>query len=173
MRSMTKMAIEELRSADKKKALFMTLTTHEILTGEECSKALNRFWVSFKRKYWVRDYIFVREIQERGAYHYHIIIFDITWLPVQELREIWTIGSVNLKPIYNFNKRYNYIIKEITKQGQARLHASIHLLDALGIRQMKRALKEFFSFVNWLRIRLLSKTISMATFDFLYRVVLT
>ena len=95
-RSMAKWAASELARSDRK-CVMVTLTFDgmpEDWTGKDCTSAFNRFMTRFKRQYWCRDYLVCREVQDRGVYHYHMIVFDVDWLPFAEVEALWGCGFV-------------------------------------------------------------------------------
>lgn len=88
---------------------FLTLTFKENITDpkkansyfkEFVKKLNNAFSVSLK-------YIAMLENQERGAIHYHVIIFNAPYMPHTKLVKLWTKGSVNIQSLL-FRKQYSY-----------------------------------------------------------------
>jgi hypothetical protein len=105
--------------------------------GKDCQVALNQFMTRFRRMYWCRDYLVARELQERGVYHYHLVVFGVSFLPFAEMNSMWGYGFVWLTAYDSPGSAMRYVLKEVDKGG--RLHASIHLLDLLGVRLAVRA----------------------------------
>ena len=60
------------------------------------------------------EYIAVREFQERGAVHYHMLC-NIPYIPNAELREIWGHGFVNIQSVEEVDNVGAYITKYMTK----------------------------------------------------------
>jgi len=112
-------------------AVMVTLTPSEnIQDGRLFSSQLNRFMVELKR--YLNDknikYVAVREKQERGAYHYHLIIFGYKFIPHDVLAHLWRIGWVWVSVVSN-EYAITYILKYVRKGSQGgRLHSSFSLL---------------------------------------------
>lgn len=144
-KSMARWAATELRKQSTV-CLMVTLTfegTPATWTGKQCTQAFNGFMNKFKRTYWCRDYLVARELQERGVYHYHMVILGIKWLNFDEVEAMWGHGFVWLTAYDQPASAMRYVLKYVDKGG--RLHASIHLLDSLQVRTLVRALKNFAS----------------------------
>lgn len=60
-------------------------------------------------------YLTVPERQQRGAWHYHTIMFNAPFMPFQILQPIWRNGDVNIKMVRDPDHMGNYISKYITK----------------------------------------------------------
>lgn len=114
-------------------------------SGAECQRAFNRFMMRFKRAYWCRDYLVAREVQERGVYHYHMVVMDVEFLPFAEIDAMWGCGFVWLTSFDNPGRALGYAMKYVNKGG--RLHASYHLIAGLGVRDIVLSMRAFFSAV--------------------------
>jgi hypothetical protein len=134
MLSCTKYILKYEKEALMKKfsyAVMITLTPSEnIQDGRLFSSQLNRFMVELKR--YLNDkninYVAVREKQERGAYHYHLIVFGYKYIPHDVLAKIWRIGWVWVSVVSN-EYAITYILKYVRKGSQGgRLHSSYNLL---------------------------------------------
>ena len=102
------------------KPVFLTLTTQENIT--DLSIANNEFKLFIKRFNYKLGYnlkyIAVPEFQERGAVHFHIIIFNIPFIQVNVIREIWRNGeqrNIDIRLINRGKKAFKYITKYISK----------------------------------------------------------
>ena len=62
----------------------------------------------------VIKYLTVPELQKRGAWHYHIILFNCKYVPFYQLKKIWGNGGVWIKALNN-NLDGTTIAKYITK----------------------------------------------------------
>lgn len=139
MISMTRSALNDLRKQNGK-CLMITLTFRDLdVPGDYATEKLNKFWTRFKRKYDFKDYVVCREFQKRGTIHYHILIFDLVWLPFVEVSAMWGEGYIGLTAFDNDSRAINYAVKEISKGGL--LHSSRHLLDKLFIRDYYKNIK--------------------------------
>lgn len=102
------------------KPIFLTLTTKENIT--ELKRANTEFRLFIKRfNYYLGRpirYIAVPEFQERGAVHYHILIFNLPFIDANIIRDIWKNGeerNINMKLVHKGIKIFNYITKYISK----------------------------------------------------------
>lgn len=61
-------------------------------------------------------YVAVPERQERGALHYHIIVFNVPFIPMlkEQLLKIWGVGFTNFKKVSS-NKVARYLTKYMGK----------------------------------------------------------
>jgi hypothetical protein len=112
-------------------ALMITLTSAvNSSDGKLFSFEFNHF-ITYLKRYLNNDklyYIVVREVQERGAYHYHMVIFGYKFIPIEALNEFWRLGFVWVDMITTV-EGIQYILKYVKKGQQfGRLHASYTFL---------------------------------------------
>lgn len=99
---------------------FFTLTFKENVTDHEKANAEFRSFIKrlnykiFKKESGLK-YVCVVERQERGALHYHIVLFNMPFVPVSELSEIWGNGFVRINEIKNVDNLGAYVVKYIEK----------------------------------------------------------
>ena len=63
-------------------------------------------------------YIWVWELQKRGAIHYHVLLFDVPFIPIEKLRTMWPHGFIkinNLKEVIGTANIGRYIVKYFEK----------------------------------------------------------
>jgi hypothetical protein len=108
----------------KQRTKFITITFRENKQDlEEANKEITKY---LKRlSYYLYDinknvikYIAVPELQQRGAWHYHIILFNMPYIPHHVLFEKWGQGGVYinaLKPNSNGVEVAKYVTKYISK----------------------------------------------------------
>jgi len=112
-------------------AVMITLTSSgNISDGSVFSNEFNHFIIYLKRYLKNKDlyYVVVREKQERGAYHYHVVLFGYKFIPFEVLSEYWRLGFVWVSFISN-RQGVDYILKYVKKDKQfGRLHASYTFL---------------------------------------------
>lgn len=99
---------------------FFTLTFEENVTDHEKANALFRSFVkklnySLFKKHSGLKYVCVVERQERGALHYHIVLFNMPFVPVEELSKIWGHGFVRINEIKDVDNLGAYVVKYIEK----------------------------------------------------------
>lgn len=96
---------------------FLTLTFKENVTDV---KSANKDFDLFKRRlnrylgYRIK-YLVVVEFQKRGAVHYHVVIFNIRYIPVNELAKIWSNGFIKLNKIEEVDNIGAYVSKYMGK----------------------------------------------------------
>ena len=82
---------------------FITITFKENITDIEYANAEFKKFIKrlnyrlFKTKKAKLKYIAVWELQKRGAIHYHIIFFSLPFIAHKKLKELWPLGSINVK----------------------------------------------------------------------------
>ncbi|MGT2750542.1 rolling circle replication-associated protein [Streptococcus orisasini] len=107
----------------EKMTKFLTITTKEnIQSRQEFNLLFDKFmkrlnYHAFKSKKKLLKYVAVLEKQKRGAYHAHILLFNLPYIPYKKLQKIWTLGSVwiNLVDIDSKDNRGRYITKYMEK----------------------------------------------------------
>jgi len=99
------------------KPVFLTLTfTENIQSLEKANYKFRQFIKRFDYKlgYKLR-YVSVPEFQERGAVHYHLIIFNIPFIKGQDIEKIWAYGKTDIKLVNRGTGAFNYIVKYLNK----------------------------------------------------------
>lgn len=103
---------------------FLTLTFAKNITDKEyCLMKYRSFIKSLQRSYGDIKYITVLEKQKRGAYHFHIILFDFPYIDLEVLNNKWKYGYTDIKIIKNNSfikngRRYEfsgYLVKYLGK----------------------------------------------------------
>jgi len=113
-------------------AVMITLTSSgNIGDGSVFSDEFNHFIIYLKR--YLRDnklyYVVVREKQQRGAFHYHMVLFGYKFIPYEALSSFWRLGYIWISFISN-REGVEYIMKYVRKGNQfGRLHSSYNLLS--------------------------------------------
>jgi len=60
-------------------------------------------------------YVAVPEFQERGAVHYHLIIFNINFIKGADIEKTWAYGKTDIKLVNRGTGAFNYIVKYLNK----------------------------------------------------------
>ena len=114
---------------------FITLTQAGYKDRAQLKRARNRFLIYLKRHYNIKYYIIKSEQQQRGSWHYHLILFDMPYLTEKEmkkLRDIWREGiNVKFEQAKNIDHVLFYLVSYINKIGPGRLSWSRSLLQLL------------------------------------------
>ena len=102
----------------KESPVFMTLTLKENIQDlKTANRLFSKFIMRFNdyQKYQIR-YVAVPEFQERGAVHYHTIVFNLPFTKASLIEQkIWKLGSVNMRLIQRQYGLFNYLTKYISK----------------------------------------------------------
>lgn len=104
----------------KQTTKFLTLTFKENITklekaNQEFTKFMKRLsYYAYKIRKNVIKYIAVPELQKRGVWHYHIVLFNVKYIPWHILMRIWDQGSVYINALKK-NMKGTEIAKYITK----------------------------------------------------------
>jgi len=82
-------------------------------------------------------YVAIPEFQKRGAIHYHVIYFNLPFVPVQILtKEIWGHGNVDIHILRKIKNIASYVAKYISKETLDKRHKGHRLL--ITSRNLKR-----------------------------------
>lgn len=138
---------------------FLTLTYRDniSLTEKNKTKDLNLFITKLKYYYNDIKYIWVRELQKRGAIHYHFILFYSNKIDLDLLSKCWPYGFLKINSIKDINAVIKYSLKYITKS----IFSDIKNIDSIIYKPKK------FGYS-----RNLEKPLIVKTFDVLYPFVL-
>lgn len=97
---------------------FVTLTIRQdSATKDDMSYYLKQFAKRFKRlKGFNLPYVGLLERQERGAFHFHLVVFLDSFIPFEDLNHCWTYGFTDIKAITS-DDVIPYIAKYLTKDS--------------------------------------------------------
>jgi len=106
------------------KAKFFTLTFRDNVKDIKWANCeFKKFRQRLSRHIWGRNkpnelrYVAVIEFQERGAVHYHVITFNMPYVPSVELESIWGHGFVKINAIDDVDNVGAYVTKYMTKDN--------------------------------------------------------
>lgn len=101
--------------------ILVTLTFREnVQNCDKAVKAFKLFTKRMRRKLEDVRYIATIEIQQRGAYHFHILVNapDIQF-GLDNLTAMWDNGIIDIQPVDNVQKAVLYITKDLVKQDRS------------------------------------------------------
>ena len=102
----TRKNIQDILNANlDNKSYFVTLTFAENLQDYEKANARFKYFIHIKNK--DIKYLVVKEHQQRGAIHFHLIVFDIEKEILEKLTKTWNYGFWYVKKI---NDKLSYSI---------------------------------------------------------------
>lgn len=102
----------------------MTLTYAENMTDitkgyRDYRKFIQRLnYHLFKDKKSHFKYVTVPEFQERGSLHYHSIFFNLPYIPIDDLLQIWKHGSVEIGAVDDLERSSQYMTKTLRPEKQ-------------------------------------------------------
>jgi hypothetical protein len=100
---------------------FLTLTFKANIRNIEYGKKEFREFIRrlnyevFNTKKAELRYIAVTEFQKRGAIHYHVIFFNLSYRPRQILKRIWGHGHIDIRAVDNAYDAGAYVTKYMVK----------------------------------------------------------
>lgn len=80
-------------------------------------------------------YFGVREYQQNGRVHYHLIYFNMPYIDVGDLKKIWKYGNVNIKTFNNTQNDYKNISKYMMKDFDNRLYKEKRYINSKGLKR--------------------------------------
>jgi len=103
------------------RATFITLTFSGIPTQKEAQDALKRFLMRIRRHYANVSGIWRMEVQERGARHFHLLLFGLPFIPQKQIQLVWERCTKEARSIVDVRlasgtrRILSYISKYISK----------------------------------------------------------
>lgn len=58
-------------------------------------------------------YLAIPEFQDRGSLHYHAVVFNLPFIPIDELQTLWKHGGINISVIKDKYRIASYMTKTI------------------------------------------------------------
>lgn len=139
---------EILKNNLNKNDWFLTLTFRDNL--QDYGKANKKFnyWATMKNKDRDLKYLCIKELQKRGAIHYHLILFDA--YDVFGLAQSWTYGRTHFRPILdrNVDRISNYLTKYFDKEKNQLIHNNKRIFTtSQNLKQTYRVEKYLWDYV--------------------------
>jgi hypothetical protein len=103
------------------RATFLSLTITRLTSSEEAKIILKRFLMRIRRAYANVSGVWRMEPQERGAWHFHLLLFDLPYIPQKRVQMVWeactgeTMSIVDIRLAKGKRKIISYIAKYISK----------------------------------------------------------
>lgn len=100
------------------KPVFLTLTIAQNITDLSVANRLFTKFVMRFNYHLKKDlrYVAVPEFQERGAVHYHMLIFNLPFIKGETIeKDIWKHGATDIRLVYRQYGLFNYLTKYISK----------------------------------------------------------
>lgn len=116
MRFLARLKVRKIR------ATFITLTFSGVPTHEEAKKAFKRFTMRIRRRFENASIVWRLEYQpKRGAIHYHLLCFNLSFWKQKNLQETWqectrqNMSIVDIRLIHGARSIMAYVSKYIAK----------------------------------------------------------
>lgn len=98
-------------------------------------------------------YLWVAELQKRGAVHYHVLLWvpKGQWLPYSDRQGWWTHGSTNAKPA---RKAVGYMMKYVSKEASKDGHdfpKGARIYGVGGLTDLARRVIRYWKAPKWFR----------------------
>lgn len=113
---------------------FLTLTFHGVPTLSQSNAAFKRFRAWFMKRLPNASAVWRREKQPgRGSFHFHLLVFNVPYIPQAELQDIWTRCTqedrsiVHVRRVHNRKHALAYVSKYIAKVPPAEKVTSLEL----------------------------------------------
>jgi hypothetical protein len=99
------------------KPVFLTLTfSDDFQSLKQANKHFQLFIKSMNHRLGYRlRYIAVPEFQDRGAVHYHVLLFNLPFIEGKTIENIWEHGGTNICLAKRIRGLFNYLTKDLYK----------------------------------------------------------
>lgn len=134
---------------------FVTLTFAGSPSGDEAKRALKQFTMRLRRAYPEMSAVWRLEPQKRGSWHFHLLAFNMPFLPQQELQQSWTectgeARSIAHIQLVRFGKRQlmSYASKYMAKVTAPEPSLDNAAYQHEGTDQREKTPGRFWGYVN-------------------------
>lgn len=107
LRKLARMEIDPLKGY-RSQASFLTLTTKAVLHPRLAKAALFNFLKSIRGRFPSVSAVWRMEYQERGAPHFHLIMFNTPWLDKEWIGEEWGRAVFEERPFTRIRRVYSH-----------------------------------------------------------------
>lgn len=99
---------------------FLTLTFAENIQNiKQANYEFKKFRQRLEYKTGIKlKYVAVVEFQKRGAIHYHVVIFNLPYIPNYEIQEVWKNGFIKINKVAGVDNLGAYVSKYMTKDNE-------------------------------------------------------
>ena len=125
-KSLLAWAFEQKKATD---AVFITLTFRRRPDSKFARTAIRTFIDKLRRKFRIRSYFWLVELQRNGFLHFHVVLPNAPYIPWRWLRSVWPWGGVFVCR-RGFKKVVRYLIGA-AKQFRAPYQRDMRLLKKL------------------------------------------
>jgi len=101
------------------KPIFLTLTYEENMCDRKLAvRDVGKFFRRLRTEFPNMGYLYTLERQKRGAWHAHILLFNVSFIPISILQHLWDKGMFDIKKTNDAIHVAFYLSKYITEDGQ-------------------------------------------------------
>lgn len=99
---------------------FLSLTFQDNVTdGDLAKKELDKFIrslrIHLRKEHWQLRYLLVPERQKRGAWHYHVVLFNVPRIKKELIMQFWPHGFVDIRRIERSDSSSQMVSKYMAK----------------------------------------------------------
>ncbi|WP_171014998.1 rolling circle replication-associated protein [Culicoidibacter larvae] len=125
--------IGQYHTSDK----FLTVTFAENIQDREIANYLfMKFIQRLRYHFGTFEYLAVPELQNRGAIHYHILLFGLPFISKDHLADIWKHGYIKINAVERYYNLAHYIAKYINKDFETgRKKAQKRYMSSRGLKK--------------------------------------
>jgi len=73
-----------------RKTIFLTLTFAKINMADTATQAFKRFYERLRYHFPSVSFVWRKELQDRGAFHYHLLVWNLPFISQKQLQDVWT-----------------------------------------------------------------------------------
>jgi hypothetical protein len=123
---------------------FLTLTFSENVTDiDKANYEFKKFRQRLEYRYNIKlKYTVVPELQKRGAVHYHLVLYNLPFVPIREIQEIWSNGITHIEKIEQVDNVGAYICKYLTKETANSFKGKKCYFNSRGLKKSKEIRNE-------------------------------
>ena len=118
MRFMARLKTRKIRAS------FLTLTFSKVVTNERAKNVFKRFAMRLRRKFPKVSAVWRMEFQERGAIHFHLLVFNLPFWKQHEIQATWEDCTeedksiVDIRLVHGARSIMAYVSKYIAKPDE-------------------------------------------------------
>lgn len=126
----------------KQKTKFLTLTMKNDWkdlrsANRELTKFFKRLsYITYRTRKNVLKYVAVPELQKRGVWHFHIVIFNMKYVPFEKILKLWRLGGVYINAVKGGSR--GTVAKYISKYLSKNLQDKYMVYKKYNLLNMKR-----------------------------------
>lgn len=119
---------------------------------EHMARFMNAMRMHAKRADWKLRYVWVAELQQRGAIHYHVLVWlpPGVMLPKPDQVGWWPHGGTKIEAA---RSAIGYVMKYVSKAGRGKLPRGARMHGAGGLEHVQRRARRWLGLPSFVRAR--------------------